>query len=109
MNINPFPPSSVLSFHNLIEYAPGGVVSKQIMKVPTGNITLFSFDSDQGLSEHSAPFDALVQIIEGDARISIGGEPFVLESGQSIIMPANIPHALSALTPFKMILTMIRS
>lgn len=109
MNINSFPPSKILSFNDLVEYSQDGVISKQVIKAQTGNVTLFSFDLGQGLSEHSAPFDALVQIIEGNARITIGGEPFELIANQSIIMPANIPHALYAVSAFKMILTMIRS
>jgi quercetin dioxygenase-like cupin family protein len=109
MDMNPFPHSNILSFNDLIEYSQGGVISKQVIKAQTGNVTLFSFDAGQGLSEHSAPFDALVQIIEGNARITIGGEPFELIANQSIIMPANIPHALHAISAFKMILTMIRS
>ncbi len=109
MNINSFQHSTILDFNSLIGYSEGGVISKQVVKIPTGNITLFSFDKDQGLSEHSAPFDALVQIIEGRATVRIGGQPFTLGAGQSIIMPATVPHALHADTAFKMILTMIKS
>ncbi|MDR2232890.1 MAG: cupin domain-containing protein, partial [Tannerella sp.] len=85
-----------------------GIISKQIMKNQSGNVTLFSFDKGQGLSEHTAPFDALVQIIEGKAEIIIGGAPHLLETGQIIIMPANVSHAVYATERFKMMLTMIR-
>ncbi|NOU48095.1 MAG: cupin domain-containing protein [Bacteroidales bacterium] len=109
MNINPFQTAIILNFNELIDYAAGGVVSKQVMKAEKGNVTLFAFDAGQGLSEHSAPFDALVQVTDGTAEITIGGKPFQLKSGDSIIMPANIAHALKATTAFKMILTMIRA
>jgi quercetin dioxygenase-like cupin family protein len=109
MNINPFQTAIILNFNELIDYAAGGVVSKQVMKAEKGNVTLFAFDAGQGLSEHSAPFDALVQVTDGTAEIIIGGKPFQLKAGESIIMPANIAHALKATTAFKMILTMIRA
>jgi len=109
MNINPFQPATILNFNTLIEYASGGVVSKQVIKAEKGNVTLFAFDAGQGLSEHSAPFDALVQIVEGNAQILINGKPFDLRAGDSIILPANNPHALKATSAFKMILTMIRA
>lgn len=109
MNINPFQTATVLNFNELIDFSQGGVVSKQVMKAEKGNVTLFSFDIGQGLSEHSAPFDALVQIIEGNAQVIIGGNPFELKAGESIIMPANISHALKAISAFKMILIMIRA
>ena len=91
-----------------IEYSKGGIISKQILKNQAGNVTLFSFDEGQGLSEHTAPFDALVQIIDGKANITIGGMPHLLESGQIIILPAQVPHAVYAVERFKMVLTMIR-
>jgi quercetin dioxygenase-like cupin family protein len=103
-----FPKAAVLSMASLVEYAEGGVISKQVMKNDVGNITLFSFDKGQGLSEHAAPFDAFVQILEGVAEIRIGGQPFVVKANESIIMPASIPHALQAIEQFKMLLTMIK-
>lgn len=103
-----FPKSAVLSMASLIDYAEGGVVSKQVLKNDVGNITLFSFDKGQGLSEHAAPFDAFVQILEGEAEIKIGGVPFRVKATESIIMPASIPHALQAVEKFKMLLTMIK-
>jgi quercetin dioxygenase-like cupin family protein len=98
-----------LNFSNLIEYSKEGITSKRIIQRDTGNITLFAFDKDQQLSEHTAPFDALVQLIEGKAEINIDGRKHFLEKGDSIIMPANIPHAVYASENFKMILTMIKS
>jgi len=103
-----FEKGTVLNLKDMIEYSTGGVISKQVLKNPSGNITLFSFDEGQGLSEHTAPFDAMVQVLEGEARITIGGKPNVLKAGESIIMPANVTHALHAVHPFKMLLTMIR-
>lgn len=91
-----------------VDYADGSVVSKTLIKKDTGNVTLFAFDSGQGLSEHTAPFDALVHILDGEAEITIGGEPQVVVTDEVLIMPANIPHALQAKTPFKMLLIMIR-
>lgn len=91
-----------------IEYAGGAVVSKTLLKKETGNITLFAFDSGQGLSEHTAPFDAVVYILDGEARITIGGDPQTISAGQMLIMPANVTHALQAEVPFKMLLVMIR-
>ena len=91
-----------------ISYAIGSVVSKTLLKKDTGNITLFSFDAGQGLSEHTSPFDAVVYILEGEAEITIGGEPRNVKAGETIIMPANIPHALHAGVQFKMLLVLIR-
>lgn len=92
-----------------IEYAEGSVVSKTIVKKPTGNITLFAFDKGEGLAEHSSPHEALVQLLDGNAEITIGGTPYNLQTGKSIILPANIPHSLKANEKFKMMLTMIKS
>ncbi|HHJ10249.1 MAG TPA: cupin domain-containing protein [Bacteroidetes bacterium] len=100
--------SRIYRFREFVEYADGGIVSKQILKKKNGNITLFAFDAGEGLSEHTSPFDALIQVIEGEARITIGKKDFNLGSGESIIMPADISHAVLALQRFKMILTMIR-
>lgn len=91
-----------------VRYAGNAIVSKAIIKSEPGNITLFAFDSGQELSEHTAPFDAIVQILDGRAAITIAGERFVLAKGDTIIMPANIPHAVKAVERFKMLLTMIR-
>jgi len=103
-----FATQTVFDLLQEIEYSKGGIISKQILKNQAGNVTLFSFDKEQGLSEHTAPFDALVQIIDGKAKIIIGGTPHIVEAGQIIIMPANISHALYAEEQFKMVLTMIK-
>ena len=103
-----FPKASVMRFADKIEYADGGVVSKQVLKNDAGNITLFAFDEEQGLAEHTAPFDALVQVLDGEAEIRIGGEPLRLKTGDAVIMPAGVPHALQAAGRFKMLLTMIK-
>ena len=99
----------VLRAEDLIEYQEGAVVSKEIIRKNTGTVTIFAFDKGEGLSEHTAPFDAMVQVIDGKAEIIISGNRNVLERGDMIIMPANEPHSLHALERFKMILTMIRS
>lgn len=91
-----------------VQYNQGSVVSRTITKKETGTITLFAFDKDQGLSEHSAPFDAMVNVIDGEAEVIIGGKSHFLKNGQSIVMPANIPHALKATAQFKMLLVMIK-
>ena len=92
-----------------VNYQDGSIVSREIVKKPTGTVTAFAFDQGQGLSEHTAPFDALVQILEGEAEVTLAGKPNQIHGGQMILMPANLPHALKAITRFKMILTMIRS
>lgn len=103
-----FNKGEIISLKDMIEYSSGGIISKQVLKNTSGNITLFSFDKGQGLSEHTAPFDAMVQILEGEANIIVGGKPNHLHQGETIIMPANISHALQAIEPFKMLLTMIK-
>jgi len=100
--------STIINFKKDIEYAGNSVVSKRVLEQKTGNITLFSFDKGQKLSEHSAPFDAMVQVVEGKVEITIDQKPYIVEEGQTIIMPANIPHALLAVEKFKMLLTMIK-
>ena len=103
-----FEKETVFSLEDVIEYTQGGVISKQVTKSKGGNLTLFSFDKEQGLSEHKTPFDAIVLILDGEAEITIGGKLHLLKKGDSIIMPANVPHALKAVERFKMLLTMIR-
>jgi quercetin dioxygenase-like cupin family protein len=93
----------------LVTYQDGSVVSREDVKKPTGNVTIFAFDDGQELSEHTAPFDALVHLLEGEAEIIISRTPHHLHGGEMILMPAGEPHALKALKRFKMILTMIRS
>jgi len=94
---------------DLVAYQRGSVVSRTIIDKKTGTVTLFSFDEGQGLSEHTAPFDALVYLLDGEAEISISGKPLHLREGEMVIMPANQPHALKAVKRFKMLLAMIRS
>ena len=94
---------------DMIGYQEGAVVSKTLIDRKTGTVTLFAFAQGQGLSEHTAPFDALVQILDGEVEIRISGKSFHLSPGEIILMPANEPHALTAIKPFKMMLTMIRS
>jgi quercetin dioxygenase-like cupin family protein len=103
------PTSEVLPVADLIACQEGAVVSRQIVKAEAGNVTLFAFDKGQELSEHTAPFDALVHVLDGEAEISIAGQPHRLRAGELFLMPAHQPHALKALAPFKMMLVMIRS
>ena len=94
---------------DLIEYAADSVVSKTILDKTAGTITLFAFDKGQKLSEHTAPYDAVVQVLDGRAQLTIGGQDKQVSAGQIIIMPANVPHAVTAVQKFKMLLTMIRT
>jgi quercetin dioxygenase-like cupin family protein len=100
--------STVMNFAEKVDYSTEGIVSKRVIQKEKGNVTLFAFDKGQQLSEHSAPFDALIQVQEGQAEILINRVPFLLAGGQAIIMPANIPHAVNAVERFKMLLTMIK-
>ena len=102
------PAERVLEMANLIEYQEGSVVSRTIIDQQTGTLTLFAFAAGQGLSEHTAPFDALVYLLDGEADIAIAGQSYRLRKGEMIIMPANKPHALKAIDSFKMLLVMIR-
>ncbi len=94
---------------DMVNYQAESVVSKTILEKKSGTVTLFAFDQGQGLSEHTAPVDALVQVLDGEVKIKISGQPYNLKQGEIIIMPANEPHALTAVKSFKMLLTMIRS
>ncbi len=105
---NKLTPAEVVKTASLVDYQTGSVVSREILKKPSGRVTVFAFDAEEGLSEHTSPFDALVQILEGEAEITISGKPHRLGGGELILMPANHPHALKALKPFKMLLTMLR-
>ena len=101
------PKAQVLKLSDLVSCQEGSVVSRQITKAEAGNVTLFAFDAGEGLSEHTAPFDAITSIIDGEAEISIEKNQYTLKEGQMIIMPANKPHSLHAQQRFKMVLTMI--
>jgi len=97
------------SINDAIQYQEDAVVSRELIHKTTGTVTLFAFDKNQGLSEHAAPYDALVMITDGQAEITVSGVKHELKAGEMLLMPANSPHALKALEPFKMVLTMIRS
>jgi len=101
--------SAVNRLADLVAYQKGSVVSRTVIDKKVGTVTLFSFDEGQGLSEHTAPFDALVYLLDGEAEISISGKPLHLREGEMTVMPANQPHALKAVGRFKMLLVMIRS
>ena len=106
---NEFEKGKIFSCNKSITYAEKAVVSKHILKKETGNISLFAFDKDEGLSEHTTPFDAVVFIVDGKADIKIDGVSNILEASENIIMPANVPHSLLAVKKFKMVLTMLKS
>jgi len=103
-----FDHSNIMVFSKMVDYSPEGIVSKRVIQKQTGNVSLFAFDKDQKLSEHTAPFDALIQVLDGTGEIMIDGKSYVLKQGDCIIMPANIPHAVNAVEKFKMLLTMIK-
>lgn len=104
-----FVKAKVINLNEAVDYSPQAIVSKSVIKKKTGTVSLFAFSKNEGLSEHTAPFDALAFIIDGHACITIGGQDFMLNAGEMIIMPANIPHALKAVEDFKMMLVMIRT
>jgi quercetin dioxygenase-like cupin family protein len=102
------PPAEAVELPSLLSIVPESVVSRTLIKRSGGNVTLFSFDRGQGLSEHTAPFDALVLVLEGQVELTIGGKKVLAAAGQTVLMPARISHALHAVEPFKMLLVMIR-
>src|ERR1700692_2357394 len=108
-NKGEMPIAEVVRFIDLVDYQDGSVVSRTIVKRSTGTVTLFAFDEGQGLSEHTAAFDAVAHVLQGAAEITVSGKPLRTTAGEAILMPANQPHSLKALTRFKMLLTMIRS
>lgn len=108
METNLFETAQTFRFEARVDFSEGGIVSKRVIDRPTGNVSLFAFDKGQRLSEHSAPFDAMVQVVEGQAEIVIDGVTHNVQTGESIIMPANITHAVNAVEKFKMVLTMIK-
>jgi len=99
----------IMDAAGLVEYQPGSVVSRAIIKKPTGTVTLFAFDQGESLSEHTAPFDALVYILDGEAEVTVSGRPLAAKAGEMVLMPADQPHSLKATGRFKMALIMIRS
>lgn len=106
---NQLPSAEVVRLGDLVQYQPGSVVSRTLIKCPTGTVTIFAFDEGQGLSEHTAAFDAFVQMMEGEAEFTIAEKAFHLVAGEAILLPANQPHAVAASSRFKMLLTMIRA
>ncbi len=107
-DVSTLPKATAINLEAFIDYAQGAVVSKTLHKKDTGTLTLFAFDKGEGLSEHTAPFDAMVYILDGEAKITIGGMAQTVTGGEMILMPANVSHALMAETRFKMLLVMIR-
>ncbi len=99
----------VETLKNMVEYQEGAVVSRTIIDKPQGTVSLFAFAEGEGLSEHTTPYDALVQVLDGEVEITIGGKAFHLDEGETIVMPADVPHALRALGRFKMLLVMVKS
>lgn len=108
-NKREIPVAEAVHLIDLVNYQEGAVVSRAIVNRPTGTITLFAFDEGQGLSEHTAPFDALAHVLEGEAEIVVSGKALPTKAGGAVLMPAHQPHSLKAVTKFKMLLTMIRS
>ncbi len=103
------PPGEVLCLAGLVNYAEASIVSRTLLENEAGTITLFAFDAGQSLSEHTAPFDALVQVLDGEGKFTVGGNPTSAKAGQALLIPANVPHAVKADERFKMLLTMLRS
>ena len=106
---NALPPAEPMALAEAVQYAPGSVVSRTLLKSDAGTLTLFACDEGQGLSEHTAPFDALVQVLDGTASLTIGGKTVITRTGELVLMPANVPHAVQAAGRFKMLLTMFRA
>jgi quercetin dioxygenase-like cupin family protein len=101
-------PGEPIELANLVAYQDGGVVSRTLVKKNGGTVTVFAFDKGQALSEHTAPFDAIVQVLDGDVELVIGGKKVPAKAGQTVLMPAGIPHAVNATSKFKMLLIMVR-
>ncbi len=102
-------PAEPMALSDAVQYAPGSIVSRTLLKTDTGTLTLFAFDEGQGLSEHTAPFNALVHVLDGTATLMIGGKTVVARTGQMVLMPANVPHAVQPAGQLKMLLTMFRT
>ena len=102
------PPAEPVELAELVAYQKGGVVSRTLVKKNGGTVTVFAFDQGQALSEHTAPFDAIVQVLDGEVELVIGGKQVPARAGQTVLMPANVPHAVNAITRFKMLLIMVR-
>ncbi len=109
VSTNEMPAAQAISLTAFVNYQDGAVVSRTLLKRPTGTLTLFAFDAGQGLSEHTSPYDALALILEGESEIAIAGKSVSAKPGEAVLLPANHPHGLKAITKFKMLLSMIRS
>jgi quercetin dioxygenase-like cupin family protein len=107
--VQPIPPAQVVHLADLVQYAEGSIVSRALVQKPVGSLTLFAFDEGQGLNEHTAPYDAFVQALDGEAELVIGGKPVAVKTGDTVLLPAQIPHAVHATRRFKMLLSMIRA
>jgi quercetin dioxygenase-like cupin family protein len=101
-------PAQQVRVDELVDYAPDSIVSREIAKNKSGTVSVFAFDTGQGLSEHTAPFDAIVQVLDGEAELVIDGKKVITKAGETVVMPANIPHAVNANKPFKMQLIMLK-
>lgn len=108
-NKSAMPVAEAVRLGDLVSYQDGAVVSRTLVNRATGTVTLFAFDEGQGLSEHTAPFDAMAHVLEGEAEITVAGKPMTTKAGDAVLMPAHQPHAVKARSRFKMLLTMIRS
>ena len=105
---HPIPPAEIVHLAELVQYAEGSIVSRALVQKPVGSLTLFAFDAGQGLSQHTAPYDAFVQVLDGEGELVVGGKSVRVNVGDTVLMPANVPHAVNAVRRFKMLLTMIR-
>ncbi|SYZ71839.1 Cupin region [Candidatus Zixiibacteriota bacterium] len=101
-------PAEIYHLDKLLDYVPGSIVSRTLIQSKAGTITLFSFGAGQSLSEHTAPYDALVQVLDGETTLTIGGKPLTVKAGETVLMPANVPHAVDSAAASKILLTMIR-
>ena len=106
--VQPVPAAEILRLAEMVSYAEGSIVSRALVQKPVGSLTLFAFDAGQGLNEHTAPYDAFVQILDGEGELVIAGKSINARASDTVLMPANIPHAVNARQRFKMLLTMIR-
>ncbi len=102
------PPAEAVRLADLVSFQPGAVVSRTLVKTAGGTVTLFAFDEGQALSEHTAPFDAIAHVLEGEVRLTVGGKSLAAGPGEAVLMPAGVPHAVHATKPFKMVLVMVR-
>ena len=109
LNTAEMPAAEAIRLTDLLNYQDGSVVSRTIIKRGTGTVTMFAFDEGQGLSEHTAAFDAVAHVLEGEAEISVSGKPLRPTAGEAVLLPANQPHAVKAVSKFKMLLTMLRT